>query len=417
MNLEKWTIVRDIFAIKREEWLDRDSLEALQERRLTRVVRAARDTPHYGRILPPDISDLDSLARLAPTSKEDVRRDPFSFVRKQAAGRLQVFNTSGSTGKPMPVYMDQGAIFYSGAVKYAMVTDFGLSPLDHLAEVSIWTKTARPGRMGIFRRLQLPVSDSEEANLGRMATHHVNVFSAYPTIAQLLAGLNSERRTPLRMKSVYCGGEVLRSRTRESIESSFSAEVFQRYGNTEFGFVAWECPQEHRLHVCSSSVILEILDAKGKPRKSGEGEVALTTLHNLAMPLIRFRIGDLASWGKECPCGRGWPVLGSIAGRSGETVRLPSGRIRPTFAFNVLYDSEFRFDGISQFQIVQESPEVFVFRYIPSDGGPTREVLSEIEKRIRRACLGEDIEVGFQETDSISKSPSGKTTHMIPYRG
>jgi hypothetical protein len=64
------------------------------------------------------------------------------------------------------------------------------------------------------------------------------------------------------------------------------------------------------MHVCAESFFVELLDEAGEPAPQGElGRVVLTSLHNFAMPLIRYDIGDLAAFGPACSCGRGLPAL------------------------------------------------------------------------------------------------------------
>ena len=76
----------------------------------------------------------------------------------------------------------------------------------------------------------------------------------------------------------------------------------------------------------AENVLLEIIDAAGNPLPPGNvGRVVITVLHNLAMPLIRYEIGDYAAFGGECTCGRGLPVLERIVGRARNMLRLPDG--------------------------------------------------------------------------------------------
>ena len=99
------------------------------------------------------------------------------------------------------------------------------------------------------------------------------------------------------------------------------------YSAEEAGCIALQCPQTDNYHVQSESLLVEVLDDKGDPCEPGEiGRVILTTLHNFAMPLIRYQIGDYAEAGGPCPCGRGLPTLKRILGRRRNRARLPDGR-------------------------------------------------------------------------------------------
>jgi phenylacetate-coenzyme A ligase PaaK-like adenylate-forming protein len=75
--------------------------------------------------------------------------------------------------------------------------------------------------------------------------------------------------------------------------------------------------------------MVEVLDAEGAPCKPGEiGRVVVTPLHNFAMPLLRYEIGDEAEVGEACVCGRGLPVLNRVVGRTQDYFVLRSGERR-----------------------------------------------------------------------------------------
>ena len=213
----------------------------------------------------------------------------------------------------------------------------------------------------------------------------------------LIARANMEN--PVKLKSVICGAEMLTKDYRKTIEESFSCHAYNMYGCWEFGPLAWECP-EHSLHVNTNSVIMEIVDSNGRPKKSGVGEVVLTSLRNTSMPLIRYNIGDLASWGNECSCGRSLPVLKSIEGRCDDMLTLPSGRKITPMTILVEYRGEI-YKGISEYQIIQERPDLFVVKVIPTKDGFKHE--KEMIDRIKEACFGEDVTIEIEIVDKIQK--------------
>ena len=125
-----------------------------------------------------------------------------------------------------------------------------------------------------------------------------------------MAIYNQESSNPMKLKSVFSTSEMLSQVRRKYIEDSFSCTLFNQYRNAEFGPVAWECPEEHNMHVNSGSCILEIVDEKGNPKNSGVGNIVLTSLCNHAMPFIRYKIGDQGS----CIAGGGYPATGNSKG-------------------------------------------------------------------------------------------------------
>lgn len=135
------------------------------------------------------------------------------------------------------------------------------------------------------------------------------------------------------------------------------------YSSEEIGVIAFQCEQG-RYHVQAENLLLEILDEAGEPLAPGQiGRVVITPLHNLAMPLIRYELGDYATFGSTCVCGRGLPVLQQIVGRRRNMLRLPDGTEHwPSFP-------EDRWAGIApirQLQAVQTALETVVLRVVTS---------------------------------------------------
>lgn len=132
------------------------------------------------------------------------------------------------------------------------------------------------------------------------------------------------------------------------------------YSSAEVGYIAMQCPESENLHIQSESVFVEVLDEAGKPCQPGEvGEVIVTPLHNLAMPLLRYSIGDFAEVG-SCSCGRTLPVLKHIMGRTRSMVRLANG----DEFYASFQDLLTGFDMMRQFQLVRRGPEALEMKLV-----------------------------------------------------
>ena len=127
-------------------------------------------------------------------------------------------------------------------------------------------------------------------------------------------------------RAVVAAAEPIFDFQRPAIAAAFGAPVRERYGCNEFSGIAHECRQG-RLHVATDRVRLDLVREDGSPVAHGEvGEVLVTDLDNLHMPLLRYRIGDLAAWGDGCPCPLPFPVLARIHGRRRDLLHDPAGR-------------------------------------------------------------------------------------------
>ena len=175
---------------------------------------------------------------------------------------------------------------------------------------------------------------------------------AYANSVALMARYLKSRRLPAYQPySIIATSEVLEPSSRALIEEVFGCRVFNRYGCREVSVVASECSQHNGLHVMAEGLYLETVGAaRGPPTRAPgnihagapghrrpNGRVPVTDLLNLAMPLIRYKIGDMATFETApCPCGRGLPRLARLEGRVtdflvGSDGRLVSGVFLATY--------------------------------------------------------------------------------------
>lgn len=181
-------------------------------------------------------------------------------------------------------------------------------------------------------------------------------------------------------RGVVCSAEKLFPYQRELIEQVFGAPVFDRYGSREVMLIGAECERHEGLHASIDQLHIEIVK-DGRPCAPGEvGEVLLTDLHNYGMPLIRYRVGDLAAWkGRPCSCGRGLPLLQEVQGRVLDVIRTPDGRSISGALFPHLLKD---FAGVGRYQVIQEKADELRVRIRLE-----RPLAPEESERIQRALL------------------------------
>jgi phenylacetate-CoA ligase len=263
-------------------------------------------------------------------------------------------------------------------------------------------------RLGIFRRRYIHVQDSIKDIYGKLVTLRASALHSYPSIMAPLARLNLAQGGKLRFRMAFSASEALPDGARKTITESFGCDLRNMYGTTETSWVAWEC-EKGSMHV-HPSVIVEAVDERGARVKEGnEGNLLITTLWKQAMPLIRYRVGDRGSLGGRCGCGRGLQVLSSIMGREDDYIILPSGAGVSARAINLMDDVP----GLREYQIVQERPELLVFRYCPVSGSLSDRWRQEITERMLKGCLGEAVAVEFEEADRMARGAGGKLRTVI----
>ena len=397
----------DVLNIRRQ-WRDPELLQKFQDEKLAAVLQAASQTSYYKQRVD---FPADSIYDFPITEKSDVKKDPCSFIRDGLdKGKLTEYRTSGSTGEPVKIFVDKETIMFRKCLYHAISFELGRSPFDVTALIQSQGDYKKPefsSNFGLFRNIFIHANEDVDKILSIMRSNRVNRLSGYASEVYLLAKANL--KNPIKIDMALTGSEILTDDHRKTIEESFSCNVFDKYACWEFGNIAWECPEEHSLHVNSNSVLLEIVDSKGKPKKNGVGEILVTSLHNRAMPLIRYMIGDLAAWGKECSCGRALPVLKSIEGRCDDLITLPSGKKITPMAVMAEYRGDI-YKGISVYQLIQERPDLIVVKIVPSKEGFGYE--KEFIERIKEGCLGEDVTVEIEIVDKIQRK-GGKLRRVI----
>jgi phenylacetate-CoA ligase len=235
-------------------------------------------------------------------------------------------------------------------------------------------------------------------------------FSTHPSLLRALARLSIERKLRLTgLLEVRTLAEAIDPDLRELCRVAWNVPLTDVYSSTDAGYMALQCPEHTHYHVQAEGVYLEVLDEQGRACGPGEvGRVVVTTLQNLAMPLIRYDIGDYAEAGPPCPCGRGLPVLNRILGRVRNMLVTPDGK---TFwpAFGPLRLADVL--PLRQFQFVQRTANLIEARLVvdaPLDAA--QEALLR-ERVFTRIPPGFDLKITY--LDRIERSRSGKFEDFV----
>jgi phenylacetate-CoA ligase len=163
------------------------------------------------------------------------------------------------------------------------------------------------------------------------------------------------------------------------------------------------------LHVLADVHYVEFLK-EGQPVQDGDfGEIVVTDLTNYGMPFIRYRIGDLGCpKSQSCTCGRGFPLIQEIVGRSSDVLPAPNGRYVHGEYFTHLF---YGVPGVRRFQVHQKAlgdVEIFIEGDLELPG----EMLAEMRRKVI-AHMGERTAVTFHMVDAIPLTASGKYRFTI----
>jgi len=223
--------------------------------------------------------------------------------------------------------------------------------------------------------------------------------------AGVLAEVARCGNVPIRPRLVLVGGEVLTAQAQEQIASAFGAPVYEIYGSNEFDLLGWECKTSGELHVCDDGVILEVIREDRAAVEEEQGEVVATNLHAFAMPLIRYRLGDVVTRGHaSCSCGQPFSTIRAVQGRVVDYFRLPDGRL--LHPYGLLRPQCEDAPWIRQYQLTQERANRIVLRIAPALTPDSQDLAS-----IRTAALsalGPGVDFEIQLTSDIRLEPNGK---------
>jgi phenylacetate-CoA ligase len=274
----------------------------------------------------------------------------------------------------------------------------------------------RRWRDALMRTQLLPAFEMNEAKLNgfvaEIRRRRPRMLFGYPSALSHIAR-HAERRgqamNDLGIRVAFVTSERLYDDQRAVIERVFGCRVANGYGARDAGFIAHECPQGG-MHITAEDIVLELLDASGKPVPPGDpGEIVITHLATRDFPFIRYRTGDVAVLDeRRCACGRGLPMLKEIQGRTTDFVVAADGTVMHGLALiYILRDMP----QVNAFRIVQESLQRTVVQVVPGSGFD--EVAVTTIARGFRQRLGAGVQVDVERVEAIAPEKSGKFRYVV----
>jgi phenylacetate-coenzyme A ligase PaaK-like adenylate-forming protein len=425
--LEHW--IKDRIGLEPRSAFTRDDVRRFQLEKLRQVLAyAARRSPFYRRQLSgratAALSGFADLAEVPFTIPEDLARDPFEFlcISQSDVARVVTLRSSGSTGLPKRIFFDPEDL--------ERTVDFfqhGMSTLVHPGDrVLILMPGGLPGsigellvegldRMHVEGIVHGPVQDPEHA-IDEIRTHRPQCLVGTPVQVLSLVRHPEGRRIPQSLiHSVLLSTDYVPEPIVAAIQQTWGARVYQHYGMTEMGYGGGvECDAHNGYHLREADLFMEIIDpATGRVLPDGvSGEVVVTTLTRRAMPLIRYRTGDMARFLPDyCPCGSALRRLGKVAGRLTNGAALgPTARLRMA----ALDEAIFAIPDVLNFQaeLIPANGSSRLRVTVHCDPGRFPATLSEVRGALARLPgIREAVAQGLLDIDPIRLSPGSWFTN------
>jgi phenylacetate-CoA ligase len=170
------------------------------------------------------------------------------------------------------------------------------------------------------------------------------------------------------------------------------------------------------MYLYTPQVYVELLDDKNNPVKEGEiGNVVVTRLDNKHMPLIRYKLGDLAIMlpKEKYPINRkfNFPLIEKVIGRNTDVVILPDNRKLIVHSFTGIFEY---IPEIKQFKIIQKNRKSMTVQFIPDDNF-TKEVLKNCKLKLQKIINNNNFKIFFEEVSVIEGKRSGKPQIIESY--
>ncbi|HEV3143761.1 MAG TPA: phenylacetate--CoA ligase family protein [Gemmataceae bacterium] len=421
--------LRTYRSLKRTQFDPPERMRERQLQALRQIIRHAHETVPYYRhlydqhaIRPKSMQSLSDIERIPVLTKAVLREKEADLISEPYRNRpLHRKKTSGSTGVPLQIHLDDPAMQFKRACTLRADEWSGWRFGEPVAKLWGNPEYRRLGWRGRLRNALLDRSlylDTLAMNSSALAAFADEVRRRQPTLlfghahsVYLFAQFVRDRSIGgIRPHGIITTAMVLHEWQRNLIEDVFACKVTNRYGCEEVSLIASECEQHNGLHLNTDGLYVEIL-ANGRPAADGEaGAIVITDLVNRAMPIIRYKVGDVAVPSpRHCPCGRGLPLIERLEGRESDYVTTENGEL--ISGISLTENFALHISGIAQMQIIQESRTQFRFRIVRGDdfGPPSLERL----QRLVRERFGRRTQYEIEFVDEIPQEPSGKYRFCI----
>jgi len=339
-----------------------EEIKQFQEEKLQELMAyLAEKSPYYRKvfsennIVATDIKLLEDLEKVPVTTKDDLYKFNDDFLCVDSSELIDYVTTSGTTGKPVFFGLsdkDLDRLAYNEAISFAC------SKITKEDTVQLMTTIDRRFLAGLAyflgaRKLGAGIirvgAGIPELQWDSIFKFNPSYLIAVPSFLLKLieyAENNNIDVNSSSVKGVICIGEPLKNQDfsdnslSQKIKSKWNIELYSTYASTEMSTAFAECEFQQGGHHHPELIIVEILDDNNQPVKDGEeGELVITTLGVEAMPLLRFKTGDVVRAHNEaCKCGRNTLRLGPVIGRKKHMIKYKGTTIYPPAMYNLLND-------------------------------------------------------------------------------
>jgi phenylacetate-coenzyme A ligase PaaK-like adenylate-forming protein len=406
------------------EFAPSQTIQELQCQKLSKLLKhAAQHVPYYRETFRANGFDSDRMRsfqdfRQVPVLTKDMLKQNADALLAESGdtGDRRKNASGGSTGKPAQFYQDRFYWEFAMASQWFVESWWSIRPGDRTG--SVWGCDRDIPQQSFRERLAQEICQVRTCNAFAITEQRLEDFSkmliawrpryitGYASALELFSKfLLSRPELKIRPVAVKSTAEALSVGQKKVIEAAFQAPLYNFYGSREVNNLAAECPAHRGLHVNSLGRYMEVADEHGNPLPAGvPGRILVTDLTNFAMPFIRYEIEDVGVWSDaSCPCGRPFPLLAEVLGRSSDFIATPSGKIiHGEYFTHLFYD----FPQVESFRLTQDSLS-HIHLDVVLQPGSASSFLEPLRQRIS-AVLGPEMNCEIRTVDKLKRTASGK---------
>jgi phenylacetate-CoA ligase len=376
-----------------------------------------------------DIACLDDIRQYPLLAKADLLANLEELRSAKPKGREFCGSTSGSTGIASVFYYDSLELAWVLASVWRGRAWWGIERGD--PEVVLWGRPLAGGKwtefttwlkylarnslqFNTFREFDDCEADRIVASIRRWQPKVIYGYgSSIARVAAYMERAGQELTGLDHPAIVEFTADTMSAEEIETASRVFNAPVLSAYGASECGGIAQQC-RKGRLHISIDQVVVEFLRSDGTGADEGEtAEIVITTLRNYAMPLFRYRVGDLGSYTNgPCECGSSLPTMTLQAGKAIDLITTSTKRDVSAHVLDYinLYLLKRGIRGVRQFFVEQTARDSFVLSIVRADPFDPQAV--EVFAGKMRELLGDSIEVRTQFIEQVPSEPTGKRRYF-----
>lgn len=406
------------FLLESQYW-SYNKLKNYQFGKIQKMIKYAYDNvPYYKSIFnridlkPNNIQNFDDFFKIPILTKNKIQNN-YEDITSDIINNLGTVidnYTGGSTGQPLRFKQDQNYLEWANAARSRAWKYWGGSEKSSREAVLWGAERDMKNNLGLkdvlkifFKKNDIKLNTfnvnkrSYERFIRLCNIYKPKTIRAYTSsVVELAKYIENNNKHFYSPNSIIASAEVLTKKSREYIQSIINTKVLNSYGCREVSQIAMECRQQDGLHVVMENNYVEIFDKK----------IIVTNLHNLAMPFIRYEIGDKSDGfiTSKCKCGRNLIRIKNVKGRVSDVIKINKYIIHAEWFTHLFYGAK----KISRYQILNKKSQKIIILLVDVF---EQEIWDKIKKETK--VNFPNIEVKMKVTDWFYKTKTGKLKFVI----